>query len=539
MFSGKLSPITMGKIRQPRQLREEAIKAMGEWICKLIVEYTPNFRNMGQFLPEEFMQILRKSVADIKHVLELYVPFNLKAATRKELFRVLPNLIEDIRWIEDNGPESDDPQKRMPKINVALAFTDLLISRDLHQLNIDEVPRIMRVIFYSNLKQMTGMRDLNMGCMSGGWKTFEMEGSVLRAVGNMRDLQHLVLLYDATDNLLKLLTEVCPRIQSVDFSCSKYITNESVDILVKLKALRRVFVQRTGVSMEGHIKMLLNLRHLEDVGHYDELGRCLEYLDNYHEDRRDFRLKSFVTNFVTTEHIEAMARNCPEVSKVSIFCNNLLLDLMGLVAINQLRDLKLRACDFYSDQVHQLIVVKGCNLTHLHFEHVDEVDMNALVNLSQFCPELKELVLYNCDLTDNRSLMQKKVKEPPFASLERLTLAIQCDFWHLEFLLESAKNLRFLHLGTKVPVTDDFFARLLKKNPLRKLEQLRIMFSDQLTIATAYQLAEHCDQLTKLSELECWERVSQRDLEELGEFIKSHNLELDFKSQKFSAENEY
>lgn len=529
----------MGKIRQPRSLRDEAIKAMGEWICKLIVEYTPHFHNMGQFLPEQFMVILRKSVADIKNVLETHVPFNCKAATVKELFRVLPNLIEDIRWIEDNGPETEDQTMRPPKINVALAFTDLLISKDLHQLNIDEVPRIMRVIFYSSLRQMTGMRHLNMGCMSGGWKTFEMEASVLKAVQSMRNLQHLVLLYDATDNLLKLLTEVCPRIQSVDFSCSKYITNESVNTLVKLKCLRSVFLQRTGVSMEGHIKMLLNLKLLEDVGHYDEIGRCLEYLDHHHEDRTDLRLKNFTTNYVTTEHIEAMARNCPEMRKVAIFCNATLLDLISLVGINQLSDLKLRACDFYSDQVHQLITVKGCNLTHLHFEHVDEVDMNALVNLSQFCPVLQEFVLYNCDLTDNRSLLVKKCADPPFARLERLTLAVQCDYWHLEFLLESAKNIRFIHLGTKVPATDDFFVRLLKKNPLAKLEQLRIMFSDQLTIDTAYKLVENCHQLTRISELECWERVSQLDLQEFQEFISSHNLELDFKSQKFSTENEY
>lgn len=529
----------MGKIRQPRRLRDEAVKAMGEWICKLIVDYTPQYHNMGQLLPEQFMELLRVSVAHIKDLIDSHVPFNLKEATRKELFRVLPNFIEDIRWIEENGPEEDNKNKLLPSINVALAFTDLLICQDIRVLSIDEIPRVMRVIFYRNLKLMTGMRRLNMGSMSGGWKTFEMEASVLSAVGRMSNLQHLVLMYDATDNLIKLLTEVCPKIELLDFSCSKYITNESIDTLVKLKCLKTVLLQRTGVSMEGHIKMLLNLRQLEDVGHYDEIGRCLEYVDNYHEDKRDLQLKSFVTNYVTTEHVEAMAKNCPHISKVHIFCNATLLDLITLVAVNQLHDLKLRACDFYSDQVHQLIKVKGCNITHLHFEHVDEVDMNALVNISQYCPDLRELVLYNCDLTDNRSLLQKTCVEPPFASLERLTLAIQCDNWHLEFLLSSAVNIQYMHLGTKVPVTDDFIARLLKKNPLKHLEQLRVMHSDQLTIATAYNLVENCDELTRLNELECWKRVTALDLQEFSQYIDAHNFELDFQSQKFSTEEDY
>lgn len=535
----------MGKIRQAHSLRDAAIKAMGVWICQLIVEYTPHYRNMGQLLPEQFMELLQGSVRHIKQLIDSHVPFHLKEATRRELFTVLPRFIEDIRWIEENGPEEEndkDGEKKsqlLPSINVALAFTDLLISPDLQTLSIDEVPRVMRVIFYRNLSQMAGLRHLNMGSMSGGWKTLEMEGSVLSSLREMRNLQHLVLMYDATDNLIRLLAEVCPKIQFVDFSCSQHITNGSVDELVRLKALRTVLLQRTGVSMEGHIKMLLNLRHLEDVGHYDEIGRCLEYLDNYHEDRQDLQLRSFTSNYVTTEHVEAMARNCPRVTKVAVFCNATLLDLISLVAVNQLRDLKLRACDFYSDQVHQLVKVKGCNITHLHLEHVDEVDMNALVNISQYCPGLQELVLYNCDLSDNRSLLQKKCADPPFASLERLTLAIQCDLWHLEFLLHSAVNIRYIHLGTKVPVTDDFIARLLKRNPLQQLEQLRVMFSDQLTIAAAYQLVEHCDQLTRLNELECWERVSPGELLEFGHYIDAHNFELDYQSQKFSTEDEY
>lgn len=529
----------MGKIRQPRSLQAEAIAAMGDWICKLIVDCTPHYRNMGQLHPEQFMAHLRESVANIRELLESHVPFHLRGATRRELFRVMPRFIDDIRWIEQNGPEDEAEKKLLPPFNIALAFTDLLISEDMQTLDIDEVPRSMRVIFYSNLKLMTGMRRLNIGSMSGGWKTLEMESSLLNSIRNMRNLQHLVLMYDATDNLIKLLAEVCPKIQSVDFSCSKLITNDSIDKMILLKSLRSVMVQRTGVSMEGHIKMLLNLRHLEDLGHYDELGRCLEYIDNYHENRKDLKLKTFITNYATTEHVEAMSRNCPDIRKVEIFCNNALLDLISLVGVNQLSDLKLRACDYYTDQVHQLVKVKGCNITHLHLEHVDEVDMNALVNISQYCPDLRELVLYNCDLTDNHSLLQRTCELPPFAHLERLTLAVQCDYWHVEFLLSAATSIRYIHLGTKVPVTDDFFARLLKKNPLAELEQLRIMFSDQLTIATAYQLVENCDQLTKLSELECWERVSAKDLLDFGQYVDAHNFELDYHSQRFSNEHEY
>lgn len=519
-------------MREPYPLGRLAMRAVGDWISQLAQLRMPQLtkvlsKNKGHAQPAD---VLRDAINDLKSLFEHNVPFCLYGSLAEELFRVLPALVDEIKRAQGLYSSMGE---FLNQVSVIISFTELLVSRNLRRLHIERTPKVMRHIFYANLSALTGIRDLDLASLSGGWKTNDMEPLVLGGLQNMHQLQVLVLNYDATDNLIRLLIGVCPRILSIDFSCSKNITNDSVDLLVQLRALRMAYLNRTRVTMDGYIRMLLQLRRLEDVGHYDELGRCLEYIDTYHEDRTELRLRNFVSNYVTTEHVQALSRICPDMMKMSIFCNATLIDLMSLIAVDALSNLKLLACDFFSDHVRHLLDVKGCNLTHLHLEHVDEIDLNALIYISQFCPDLQVLTIYNCDLVDSTSLCMQKYPIPPFINLQRLTLAAQCRFWHLDFLLGSAYNIQFIYFGTKVPVNDDLIAHVLARNPLEQLEDLRIMHSDELTIQSAYKLIETCDNLVRLTELECWTLVTECELESFRAYIKGKNIDLDIKSQKF------
>ena len=60
----------------------------------------------------------------------------------------------------------------------------------------------------------------------------------------------------------------------------------------------------------------------------------------------------------------------------------------------ELEDLKLLACNFYADRVDILLKQSGHQLTSLHLEHIDELDMRALTCIAETCPSLEKLVFF-------------------------------------------------------------------------------------------------------------------------------------------------
>lgn len=374
-----------------------------------------------------------------------------------------------------------------------------------------------------------------MGSMSGGWKTAEVEHIYLNGLKSMRNLHYVSLGYDCTDQILNLLSHVAPKIEFFDLSSSKQISNSSIEQLLKFKYLKGVQLYRTSVTLEGFANLLLYSEELRDIGRYDEIGRALEYLDEWNPHKKKYSLTKFMTSYATTRHLQLLCDKCPEIDTVSIFHNVLLIDLMTLIGINKLSTLKMLSCDFFSDRIRDVLQVKGCNLTHLHLEHVDEIDLNALMYISQYCPDLKTLSIYNCELIDSTSI-HLRCSIPPFMNLERLTFISSGKRKHLEFILLNALKIKFICFGTQAPASDSLFNILLGNNPFQYLEELRIINSDQLTITTAYKFVNQCQSLKSLKELEGWSLVKESELDAFKLYITLRNLDLDIKPWKNNSD---
>ncbi|GAB0086258.1 SCF E3 ubiquitin ligase complex F-box protein grrA isoform X1 [Sergentomyia squamirostris] len=523
----------MPKIRQPTPLSTLSLHAVASWLTTLARHNMIVVAKISKFNVQEAASLLKRKMTILHDLFEYNVPFCVYDKLAGELFEAIPRLIETIKKEQDLGSSMG---KFLSDVNVAVSLTEILLSSNLRSLYFDLIPKTMRHYFYIKLDQLSGLRSLDLGSLSGGWKTQDMEPTVLNGIVNMRNLQMLCINYDATDNIIKMLSESCPNLLEVDFSSSKSITNASVDLLIPMRNLRKVILYRTSVTLDGYVNLLMNLPKLEDLGRYDDLGRCLSCIDTNYPWLEVLNLTKFISHYATTEHLQILGRLCPRIHTVSVFNNPLLLDLMSLISIDNLHDLKLLSADFFADQIKHVLEVKGCNLTHLHLEHVDEIDMNALIYISQFCPDLKTFVIYNCDLVDSTSLCMRRFPIPPFMNLERLTVAATCKFWHLDFLLATAVKIRYIYLGTMVPTDDDLIAHVLIKNPMSMLEELRVMVSDGLTINSVYKLANSCVSLQKLSELESWSKITKAELIEFMRYIKTRNLDLDIKSQKFNSE---
>lgn len=480
----------MPQLTQPDRLETLALKSLAVWLSDLGTEL---------MLINDSPDIIQAYVDTLNRLFDYNVPCYLFDRLREEIFKTVPTTIERIK---SNIVFGSPMNIFLRQCKIAVSLTEVLISSKLRKLCFDKTPKMIRHLFYNKLSSLSGLEYLDLGSMSGGWKTVDLEPTIINGLDAMSNLRILILNYDCTDNILNSLHTACPNLHSIDLSSSKLITNESIDILLKNKKLRNVELYRTGVTLSGYINIFMNLKTLENIGQNDEIGLCIEYIQSNYPELPTFKLKRFASSYVTSCHLQYLSEMCPLIESISLFHNSLICDLMYLLAFNNLYDLKLLSCDFFCDRIRDVLEVKGCNLTQLNLEHVDQIDMNALMYISQFCPDLKFLIIYNCDLVDSTSLYTTRLAIPPFMNLERLTIAAQCRIKHLEFLLSSCFKIKFIHFGTMVTTNDYLIDSVMERNPMEYLEELRIIFSDQLTIRSAYKIVECCPVLTQLSGLD-------------------------------------
>lgn len=474
--------------------------------------------------------VLRARISFLHDIFEYNIPCFLFDRLCARLFIELPHMVERIK---DRRTMRTSTAEFLCQVNSAVSLAEVIIGPHINYCNFEEMPKLLHQVFYPRLYMMHGLQQLNLGSLTGGWKTDEMEPTILAGLRKMPKLRSLCLNYDCTDAILLTLIDSCPRLHTLDLTSSKLVNNDTVNILIHLKSLRCVQLHRTSVTIEGYVKLLLGLPKLEDVGRYDEIGRCLEYVVENYPKVKQLGLRKFTSRYVTTRFLQIIAEYCPQMLHVSIFFNGLLCDLSALIGINRLAELHLMSCDFFSDQIRDVLSVKGCNITYLHLEHVDQIDMNALMYISQFCPDLKVLTIYNCELIESTSLYMHKPIIPPFMNLEKITVVAQCDWRHLEFLWSTCYRIRSIKCGMMVPTTDHLFERILARNPMEHLEELSIVKSDGMTIAIAYKLVEICTNLVVLNELEGWSCVREDELEMFKEFIQTNNLDVNLDSKRF------
>lgn len=495
---------------------------------------TDELRKSGS-IQKKVTEILRSRISIINTLLKYNVPCFLFDRLCKHLFSEIPRIIDRIkqrRTIKTSQGEF------MSQVNIAISLIEVVVGPFLTYCNFEETPKLLQQTFYVQLSELKGLEYLNLGSLTGGWKTDEMEPMILCGLEQMKNLQYLSLNYDCTDNILLKVIDACPNVHTLDLTSSKLINNDSVNLLIRMPKLRNVQLHRTSVTNEGYIKLLLGHKKIEDVGRNDEIGRVLEYIVDNYPDFKEFALRKFASRYVTTRFLQIISEYCPRMQHVWIFYNALICDLMALIGINNLSTLHLLACDFFSDQIRDVLAVKGCNLTHLHLEHVDQIDMNALMYISQYCPDLQVLTIYNCELIESTSLYMSKPVIPPFMNLERLTIIAQCDHRHLEFLWSTCLKIKSIKCGSVVPTTDELFERIMMRNPLQHLEELSIVRSDGLSMAMAYKFVEVCPKLSYLSELEEWSRIKDEELQMFKTFIKTNNLDLRIESRRFKSTEE-
>ncbi|KAF2878854.1 hypothetical protein ILUMI_27318, partial [Ignelater luminosus] len=491
----------------------------------LVVSVAPHILTKLQLCsePQKGVACLKKSLIQLEQLLVSNIPRYLYDAMAVRVLQAVKDLIDKTKKAFDQlAPIS----AFLTEMNVVVSLTEIVLNKNLKHIDFSVWPKIMRYVLYKNLGKLSGLEVLNLGSCTGGWRTSENDKCIMDGITRMSNLRSLCLCFDCTDSVIQILGDNCLHLQSLDVTSSRSVTDRSIPSLLKCKQLRELQLHRTSVTVVGFAQLLVGLPKLHDLGRCDEFGSVVKYVHQTYPNAGPFGLKKLQTRDLSTESLRYLVALCPNVEHVCLFHDELISDFMILTTLDNLRELKLSGCAFYADFIKQLLEVRGSSLTSLHLEHVEEIDLNAVMHISQFCPLLKNLVLYNCDFVDQRT-PYPRLRVKPYQHLERVFWVVDCAVNHLEFLLSHSVNIRFIHLGSSTGITHASMVKILAVNPMKNLEELRILYSYDMSIRTVELLLASCSKLKVLSELEGWQGISMDELKSFRQYIRSNNFDLD------------
>jgi len=521
----------MPKKKQPLSLEEIALMGVKELVLTVGRSLIKPVVATTQVDPQRGMTILHANLTRLNEMLYASVPWYLFDKLLSAVLQSVNHLIVETRACSD---PSLPMSQFVTEMNVVVSLTEIAIHPQLHSINFLSWPKVMRHVLYRNLSRMSGLEVLDLTSGTDNMRSSDIERSILTGVVQMKNLQCLCLCFDCTDNILAAVSENCPQLQSLDVMSSRSVTDRSVPALRMCTKLRQLELYLTLITVEGYAQLLMDLPALEDLGRCPEFGNILNRVRRLGS-QGPFNLKTFQSRDVTTAHLQLLVEMCPNISHVSIFHEEHVSDLSVLAQIENLSVLKLQSCDFFSDNLKGLLDMKGTCITWLHLENVEEIDMDALVYVSQLCPMLKKLVLLECEFLEQTSISTKMLEVPPFARLEHLICSADCALTHLELLLFHCINVKFVELGSSTGIDDKTMAKILAVNPMKKLETLRILYGSDLSMKTVDILMAQCDNLRVLSELEGWEKISPAELADFRRKLIDQNIDLDVRPLLFCA----
>ncbi|XP_066602352.1 uncharacterized protein [Prorops nasuta] len=464
---------------------------------------------------------LRKVINQIKFLLLSTVPCHLYDEMVLITLTSIMKLLKDVK---------EKQRYNTLELNIIIGLIETVITANLKSIEFSMWPKIMRNTLYNKLYEMSGLEVLDLGSGSVGWKTSDVEKIIVAGVSSMINLVCFILCFDCTDNIITALAENCRRLQKLDVTASRSVTDRSVSTLLKCKYLKEIKLFRTSMTVAGYAELFLQHNCLEDIGRCDQFGYALEHLvgTGHPVTETNLSIKIFESRSFTLNHIQLLIYMCQDITSLAILRDEETNDLQLLAFVANLRELKLLSCKFYTHEIKTVLRLRGREIVSLHLEHVDEIDIDALIYISQFCPNIKSLIFYNCEFLEHVTLFARQVHSvPPFQYLERIKCVADCASMHLEFLLSSCKNIKFIQLGSSTGMGDATMRLILSHNPMQKLEELKVLYSHDLSMGTVQLLMQNCHNLRRLSELESWEGITPSELRVFREHLKINNINLD------------
>ncbi|XP_076639558.1 uncharacterized protein LOC143351655 [Colletes latitarsis] len=513
----------MPKKQQVPMLVDLALYSVGEFVTTFGRYMTKLICMTSKTNPECGYTNLHSMLEFMKHLLNCSIPRHLYDKMSIAVLTAIVNLVKETR-----GTYNDFALTTafLSEMTIVLRLTEVAVGAHLKAIEFSAWPKIMRHVLYNKLYDMVGLEILDLGSGSAGWRTSDIEKIIANGVSAMPNLVCFILCFDCTDNIILALAQNCKKLQKLDVTASRSVTERSISPLLSCKHLKHIKLCRTSMTIPGYANLFLEHSKIEDIGRCDEFGYVLEHIH-----QKDFKsslcVRTFESRNFSMEHLYLLVDICPYITSLCLLRDERIGDLTILATLNYLKELKLLSCDFYAHGIKKLLEIKGCAIISLHLEHVEEIDLNALILISQYCPDIRDLVFYNCEFLEHVAVHPRKLTILPFQFLEKIKCVAECANMHLEFLLSHCINIKFIQLGSSTGIGDETMGRIFLQNSMRKLEELKILYSHDLSMKTVQLLMQNCDNLRRLSELESWQGISSAELNSFREELKNTNTNLD------------
>ncbi|CAH0557494.1 unnamed protein product [Brassicogethes aeneus] len=517
----------MPRYRAVPSLQSLSLKGIGSLVESLqpILVYNTLLTSDSQSIVSN----LQQQLDCLTNLLTSHVPFYLYDSMAVEVLNSVTKLVEITK--KKYRPFAQISEFLM-EMNIVLSLTEVVLTSHMKRLDFSLWPKMMRYILFKKLDQTNGLEYLNLGSCTGVWRTSDNDRFMINTMSQMRNLKFLCLCFDCTDMIIQAISENCPYIQSLDVTSSKSVSDRSVTALANCKQLTELFLHQTSVTTQGLADVIMGLPRLQNIGRCDEFGYILTHLRQIPNYNEELPLKKVHTRDMTNVNMHVLVNTFPHLESFSLFLNdNEIIDLRILISLNNLKELKILSGAFHAHFLGELLEARGCLLETLYLEQMDEMDLNVVILISQCCPRLKQLVIYNCDFRDSLTnpVYLRSFKVEPFFNLEKLTWIVDGALSILEFILMNAFNLKSTYLGSSTAINHASIVKILGKNPLRQLEELKILYSHDMNMRTVQLILASCPKLTALSELEGWQGIQQAELKTFRRHITSSNFDLDLR----------
>jgi len=374
-------------------------------------------------------------------------------------------------------------------------------------------------------------------------------------------LQEFTLRYDCSQKILASLASTCSRtLLLLDVERSRQVNDESVGSILALTQLVSLAIFNTGLTERGQVALLEGLPFLEELPRGDFLCDALEWLDETDPDRCS-RLRLGICEFWASEdyffhhseQLRLVSTVCPNIRKMLFMFRNTEAAFRDLLAFTCLQELDLWGGDFYADTLFPIFTQMGPQLTKLNLVHVEELDNQALIILSQNTPNLRSLSFSSCGFVepgggggggdgfqalDREARREERVQiaAHQWLKLTKLKIISEVGEWLVVRLVVACPNLTNLSLGMHTSLTDGGLRKILASNSLSELRHFKCTQSKHLSMESVSLLLDSCTNLVTCLELDCWAGISPGELEDTKLWLRKSNIQLLITEEKDKVE---
>ncbi|XP_071528239.1 uncharacterized protein [Panulirus ornatus] len=375
----------------------------------------------------------------------------------------------------------------------------------------------------------------------GLWVREEHRYSMIRTLRKLSELRRLTLRYNCDDEMLATLGKYCHKLQKLDMSGSRAITETGLQKLCDNPS--RVAMGRLTQTLQiidlggpgaGDLPasyasyLLLTLPYLVSLGSYEHTGAAVQLAYESNPNKK-FELCYLHDDITTVDRFSVMAKACPKIQAIYLDSpKGTAIHYMEL--FKDLREIKLNKVR-WSDMEIMLNKI-GSRVRSLFLLSVfGQVD---LIELGRLCPNLLRLEIHSVSL-----ICSEATHTSAFHQVRELIIyTSQISTLCIKLILNQCVGVEHLCLGECGQLSDDAIITSLMDHSLREAREIWFGVAENLSMRTVEALLEHCPKLTSLGNLAAWS-VHPTDLDLLRVQLLLTNTDLTLHEYGPQEDNEW